>query len=69
MKNNEENEKERFFKSKIMNPNEFIKCDICCRRIKTDEMSLYSVFYNMVGHYDHIISFINAVHLQRIYNK
>lgn len=68
-KNNEEIEKEKFFKTNIMKPNEYSKCDICGERIRVDELSLYSTTYNMGGHLEHIINFINTMHLQRIYNK
>ena len=69
IKYNEENEKEKSFKTNIMKPNEFSKCDICGERIRIDELSLYSTTYNMGGHFDHIINFINSMHIQRIYNK
>ncbi len=52
-----------------MKPNEYAKCDICGERIRVDELSLYSTTYNMGGHLEHIINFINTMHLQRIYNK
>lgn len=69
IKNNEENEKEKLFKTNIMKPNEYAKCDICGERIRVDELSLYSTTYNMGGHLEHIINFINTMHLQRIYSK
>jgi len=68
-KNNEENEKAKYFKTNIMKNNEFTKCDICGERIKIEELSLYNATYNLGGHFDHIVNFINAIQLQRIYNK
>lgn len=69
IKNNEENDKEKIFKTNIMKPNKYSKCDICGERIRVDELSIYNTTYNMGGHFDHIINFINAMNLQRIYNK
>lgn len=67
LKSNDEHEK--VFKTKIIKPKEFVKCDVCGERIKIDELSLYSPTINMGGHFNHILNFINDNHLPRYLGK
>lgn len=63
IKPKEEKDKEKYFKTKILKPNEYSKCDICGERIKIDELSIYFHTYDIGGHYNHIIEFIESINL------
>jgi hypothetical protein len=56
----DETKQKRVFKTKLLNNNDNMKCDICGQRLKIGTFSLYSSYYNISGHYDHIINYIQA---------
>lgn len=49
-----------FKKKLIWRKNEFLKCDICMERMKIDEITVYSPFYNIGGHLNHVIEYGNS---------
>ncbi len=49
----------KLFKTKLLKNKEFIKCDLCGERIKIGTMSLYCCYFNIIGHYDHVIDFVH----------
>lgn len=53
------NKTKKFFKTKLTN-NICYVCDICGERIKEGSLSLYSYYYSIRGHYDHIMDFLNS---------
>jgi hypothetical protein len=52
--------KKKYFKTKLLNKNDYIVCDICGQRLKIGMLSVYAYNFNIVGHYEHVISFINT---------
>ena len=51
-----------YFKKKLMRKNEYLKCDICMERLKIDELTMYSPVYNIGGHLNHVIEYMNNIH-------
>jgi hypothetical protein len=50
--------KKKIFKTKLLRNKEFCTCDVCGERIKIGSLSLYSSYFNMKGHSDHVMEFI-----------
>lgn len=60
LKNGFDKNRKKTFKTKIVNSNQYINCDICGERIKIGTISLYSYHHNIIGHYDHVLNFVNT---------
>ena len=54
-----ENLKKKVFKTKLFRQTEFSNCDVCGERLKIGTLTLFSAYYNIKGHYDHVFDFIN----------
>jgi hypothetical protein len=55
----DEKKKKKLFKTKLLNK-DFVTCDICGERLKIGTLSLYSAQFNLRGHPDHVIDFIQT---------
>ncbi len=55
----DEKNKKKIFKTKFMRNRDFVKCDICGELLKIGTFSLYSSYFNLKGHYEHVMDFIN----------
>jgi hypothetical protein len=56
---NVERKKKKYFKTKLLNPMENVKCEVCGERLKIGTISLFSTQYNIGGHLNHVIDYIN----------
>lgn len=55
----DEKSKKKIFKTKLLRTKEYCLCDICGERLKIGTLSLYSSYFNMKGHSEHVMDYIN----------